>query len=116
MFRCGSRRLARMVSEQGGEVYLYSFERGQAMHASELAFVFYPSLAVSESDVPLSDAIQGYWTGFAADGDPNGEGRVAWPLYDIAGDRHLILADPVATGSGWRKSECDFWDSYLAGR
>jgi para-nitrobenzyl esterase len=115
-FRCGSRRLARMVADQGGKVYLYSFEQGLAMHASELPYVFYPAMAVPESDMALIDAMQQYWTSFAVDGDPNGEGLVEWPVYDTAGDRHLILAVPVSAGSDHRRAECDFWDSYLSGQ
>ncbi len=113
-FRCGSRALARMVSEDGNPVYLYSFEQGLAVHAAELPFVFYPALVVPEDEVALADAMQEYWTRFAVDGDPNSGGLVEWPVYDVTGDRHLILADPISTGSAWREAECDFWDSYLA--
>jgi hypothetical protein len=40
MFRCASRRLARLVSVQGHRVYLYSFEEGIAMHSDEMTYVF----------------------------------------------------------------------------
>ena len=116
MFRCGSRRLARLAAGHGDAVYLYSFEQGAAWHSTELPYVFYPAMAVLESDMSLIDAVQQYWTNFADDGDPNGEGLVEWPVYDTAGDQHLILAIPVSTGSVHRQAACDFWDGYIEAR
>ncbi len=117
MFRCSSRRFARAVTAQGSTVYLYSFEQGAAMHADEMTYVFgqgFYTLGLFAPVPTLLDAVQGYWVNFARNGDPNGEGLVAWPEYDPAGDQHLILADPVSAGSGLQQGACDFWDGYLA--
>jgi para-nitrobenzyl esterase len=111
MFRCASRRLARSAAAQGNSVYLYSFEEGTAMHASELTYVFGGSTSRSQ---PLTNAIQSYWTNYATTGDPNGQGLVTWPKYDAVSDQHIVLASSISDGSGLQKAACDFWDSYLA--
>ena len=59
----------------------------RAFHTIELYFVFgnLPSLdspppySPSADEVTLSDQIMGYWTRFAATGDPNGAGALVWP-------------------------------------
>jgi para-nitrobenzyl esterase len=117
MFRCPSRRLARMLQKQGGNVYLYSFEQGSAWHSEEMTYVFgydYLFFSVLPPVDSLVDAMQRYWTNFAYRGDPNGDGLTTWPRYDMAGDRHMTLVDAPAAGSGLSAAACDLWDSYLA--
>lgn len=63
----------------------------------------------------LQEAVQGYWTQFAKRGDPNGGDRPSWPRYQTESDQNLTLVDPPAAASGLAKSECDFWQAYLAG-
>ena len=53
----------------------------------------------------------GYFTRFAASGDPNGDAAVVWPAYDAATDPYLELGDPVRAGTKLRESHCDFWAS-----
>ena len=65
-----------------------------APHGSEVAYAFgatndpkserYPGV----SGAALGEAMVGYWTRFAAAGDPNGDGAPDWPAYDER-DRHL---------------------------
>jgi para-nitrobenzyl esterase len=57
----------------------------------------------------------GYVTRFAATGDPNSESTTPWPRYDAESDPHLILDDPVTTGSN-AADKCGFWadKNYLA--
>jgi para-nitrobenzyl esterase len=57
--------------------------------------------------------MKGYWTRFAATGDPNGDGAEAWPLYDVAVDAHLSLVDPPQAGVRLGQPACDFWDEFL---
>jgi para-nitrobenzyl esterase len=119
MFRCPSRGLARMLQSQGTPVYLYSFEQGSAWHAEEMTYVFgydYLLFGVVPPVESLVDAVQRYWTNFAYRGDPNGEGLMMWPRYDLAGDHHMTLVDPPAAGSGHARAACDLWDNYLASR
>lgn len=56
----------------------------------------------------LADGVTGYWTRFAATGDPNGAGAVAWPPLDDA-RRHLVLCDPIELDDHAKGSRCDFW-------
>ena len=71
-----------------------------AFHAAELGFLFPPrnpgSFAHTPAEAALSDQMIGYWSKFAAAGDPNGSGAPAWPHYDRPGDRFQSLA-PGAT-------------------
>jgi para-nitrobenzyl esterase len=121
MFRCPSRRLARFAQAQGTPVYLYSFEVGQAQHANELLYVFGPDNLADGLVGPFStifpaqlvDAMQRYWINFAYSGDPNGQRLAVWPRYSAATDQHMVLADPLSTGSGLQREACDFWDRYI---
>jgi para-nitrobenzyl esterase len=116
-FRCPTRGLARLTTAKGSDVYLYSFEEGYAMHAFELPYVFgspNPLLApvLVES---LRAAIQGYFTQFAASGDPNRQAQPTWPVYDPVNDPYMTLKETSEAGSGLSKDDCDFWDSLASG-
>lgn len=106
--------------------YLYEFTRVPlkesnplgAFHSVEIPYVFgnaglFSVLGTLEqTDYNLSAAIMGYWTRFAATGDPNGEGAPSWPAYLPATDLHLQLGDTIAVGGpGLYKQACDLADS-----
>lgn len=104
--------------------YLYQFEYPDAdfavplpvslgaFHSAEVQFVFGRptngpgSFTPAEAD--LSDQMMGYWTRFAAGGDPNGLGAVPWPRLDQAG-RHILFDVPVVEGQGAKAEACEFW-------
>ena len=111
-FRCPTRALARAVSEQGNQVYLYTFEFGPAFHAYEIPFVFgNPSTALGITDVePMRPVMQTYWTQFAKSGSPNGGDQPEWPAYDSESDQHMTLKPMPEAGSGLAAADCDFWD------
>jgi para-nitrobenzyl esterase len=122
-FNCPTRALARAVSASVDATYLYHFEREVnfpifddlgAFHSAEILFVFGNSLMrivnLSVEDQPLVDAMQGYWTRFAATGDPNGGEEPSWPTYNEEADQHQVLDLEVRTESGLRSDRCDFWD------
>jgi len=112
-FRCPTRLLARLTTAHGSKFYLYSFEEGAAYHGDELAYVFAMPGFFGTPPVPdLVAVVQGYWTQFAATGDPNTSGLPAWPLYGAVSDQHLVLKNPPALGSGLSRSDCDFWDEF----
>lgn len=113
-FRCPTRTYARLRSASGGTVYLYSFDIGDAMHAAELSYVFgnlNSFLAGVGWSPELSDEVQGYWTRFAATGDPNGDDAVDWPVYETASDAHIVFDTTVTASSGLAEANCDFWDT-----
>jgi para-nitrobenzyl esterase len=115
VFRCPTRRLARLTTAQGSRVHLYSFEEGMAFHAMEIPYVFGnpdPKLAPMLND-SLRSTIQSYWTSFATRGDPNGSNQPVWPLYDTLGDQNMTLKAMPQVDSGLARTQCDFWD-YVA--
>jgi para-nitrobenzyl esterase len=117
MFRCASRKFARLAVMQNSKVFLYSFEEGTAFHSDELGYVFGGGnfgLAITIPTPGLSAAIQQYWVNFAAHGDPNGNGLPMWPQFQTASDQHMTLVNPPKAGSGLQKAACDYWDDYLA--
>ncbi len=71
-----------------------------APHGSEAAYVFGdPGDPGSENyrgddGAALADAMAGYWTRFAATGDPNGGGAPEWPEYDGDSDTWMVLDAP----------------------
>jgi para-nitrobenzyl esterase len=87
-----------------------------AWHGQELLPLFrHLSIAgytPSAGEQALSDAMDGYWSRFAAGGDPNGAGAVAWLRYDAA-ENVLTLDDTDGTAAGVRAAQCDFWDQLL---
>ena len=123
IFLCPSRRVARGLTEAGAPVFRYHFTRPDdsgllallgATHSAEITYVLGNDDGVSggvTQSQPLREQMQGYWTRFAATGDPNGDGATAWPRYDSASDPFLTLDLPAVAGTGLASEVCDFWDS-----
>ena len=111
VFNEPARHLARLHARNGHPTYLYRFDvvsaampepHAGATHASERQYVFDTLTAspwpTAEMDQRAADAMAGYWTTFAAKGDPNGAGRPAWPEMGGEPDRLLEFTNdgPVA--------------------
>jgi para-nitrobenzyl esterase len=118
-FVCPARRNARAAAKVA-PVYRYTFMRELeqtliadlgAFHSSEIPFVFgvdqFP-LGKLGAGAPLRDAMQGYWTSFAATGEPSGD--VAWPRYDTT-EAIMTLDLPITTMKNYKAALCDFWDA-----
>jgi para-nitrobenzyl esterase len=96
----------------------FSFPLGAA-HSTELQYVFgkIPYLdstpPFTTAQLALSAQMMGYWTRFAATGDPNGGGAPYWPRFSTA--RHQIQdLVPAATGpqTGFAAGHhCGLWAS-----
>jgi len=122
-FVCPAREAARVVAVAQGEpvrrfLFAHVLASGPARslgagHGFDLLFTFamHPLsfFTPTPSELALEDAMIGYWTRFAATGDPNGAGAPAWPPYDPAADTHLVLDDTITLGRGLRAAQCDFW-------
>ncbi len=102
VFNEPARHLARLHARNGHPTYLYRFDvvsaampepHEGATHASERQYVFdnlsaspWPTAGMEQRQ---ADAMAGYWTTFAAMGDPNGGMRQAWPEFGAEPDRLL---------------------------
>jgi len=80
------------------------------LQLEQFPFAFNVNYTPTAADIELSDEIQGYWTRFAATGDPNGDGAVTWPEWDPETQEHLRLDSVIDSVSGWHRNQCDFWD------
>jgi para-nitrobenzyl esterase len=103
------RALVRNVTAGGRQAYLYYFSypgkgatAGEgAFHSLDTAFVaggHFPKSRWGEPDAEdwnLARLMSGYWTQFAATGDPNRAGLPAWPEYDIGNDRCLEIGRKI---------------------
>ncbi len=100
-------RLMASLHAARSPTFLYRFSmlspsvRGQyrgAPHASERQYVFQTLEASSwptgEDDRAVSELMSAYWVAFAKTGDPNGGGRLIWPLFEPQG----LLLDFTADG------------------
>jgi len=105
-----ARSLAQIESRLGRPTWLYRFSvlsagapkmLTGAPHASDRQYVFQTLNAspwpTDARDAALARTISAYWVAFARTGNPNGEGRPAWPRYD-AHDQLLNFTNdgPVA--------------------
>jgi para-nitrobenzyl esterase len=86
-----------------------------AFHGCEIVYVFgnlKPATGYTAVDEAISADMRGYWTRFAAWGNPNG-GAFAWPAYDEASDQHLVIDETLSVGANLREPYCDYLDSLL---
>jgi len=105
-----SERLARSQTAAGQPSYLYLFDHGypatdeaglHGFHASELPYMFgrldrtpprWPKVPDTAEERRLSDAMVGYWTSFAKDGQPRATNAPDWAAYG-EGRNWLVFRD-----------------------
>ena len=111
------------MPQTGARAWLYFFSRVQsggtlgAFHGAEIPYVFNTPdswMPWDASDAALAEIMGGYWTNFAATGDPNGDGLPPWPAWDAATDGYIELGDEVSAGAGLRQDACALYDEALA--
>ena len=118
------------VAQANLPVYYYrydyqGFKYGKylhAMHSMELPLVFNSIDKGSMSGLfnnknvdqarELSKIIQGYWTNFAKNGNPNGPGLPLWPAFDPANPLVQILDVEVRSEATDSPERCSLWDGY----
>ncbi len=104
---------AASMATKKSKAYLYQFTKTidnplvkhlGSFHGLEIPFVFgnlnIQNYVPNEKDKALSQAIMKYWTSFAANGVPSGEGLPTWPAYESASDQYMELGDAVIAKSG----------------
>lgn len=116
------------VAAAEGPAYLYRFRIEPnsfvlepylgTFHASEIPFMFgnynvltflYTDSFAYDRALQLSRTMQGYWTRFAATGDPNGPGLPQWPAYAEA-HMGIELTQPVSVTEDMLKAKCEVFD------
>jgi para-nitrobenzyl esterase len=121
---CPARRVARaLAATQQEPVWRYFYthvlaggpqRKLGAGHSFESIFVFHnvelPGYTLDDAERAFSDLVIGYWSRFAASGDPNGGGAPPWPRYDAARDTTQVLDETSRAQDGVRADACDFWD------
>lgn len=128
VFNEPARHLARLHARNGHPTYLYRFDvvsaampepHEGATHASERQYVFDNLTAspwpTAKMDQRQADQMAGYWTTFAANGDPNGGMRQAWPEFGAEPHRLLEFTNdgPVAKDVPFRE-RLDLIEAYYA--
>ena len=121
---CPVRIAARAMRKSGRNTYRYFFTRvlpgGEglgAYHGAEIGYVFgvkLPWLPSEPVDDQLSHAMMGYWSRFAATGDPNGAGAPLWPSFHGANEPYLELGATVGARHDLKREACDAMDPPLA--
>jgi len=128
---CPYREVARAAVASSGPpvwryIYTHTFENNdplvtpyRAFHGAQNYFVFGdPSFAdpgtymPTSAELALSGQIMGYWTSFAATGNPNGAQATVWPPYYATTDPMLQIDDTSVQINGYRTAQCDFYDKY----
>ncbi|NXA58206.1 SASB hydrolase, partial [Mohoua ochrocephala] len=115
--------VARHHRDAGNPVYFYEFQHRpssaegvvpafvKADHAAEIAFVFgKPFLAgdATKEENELSRTVMRYWTNFAKNGNPNGEGLVHWPQYDLE-EGYLGIDLEQKAAEKLKERRVEFW-------
>jgi para-nitrobenzyl esterase len=120
-------RLAALQAAHQAETYAYLFTWPSpalgglfgACHALELPFLFgtlehrliRPFTGKGPAAHALAGQIQDAWIAFARTGRPGHAGLDAWPAYDAARRRTMILGRSCRVESAPREAERRFWDS-----
>jgi len=132
-FVCEAKRLARHIADARTPVFVYSYEYeidevfpDRVPHGVESNIIFgnnyvpprFPNHVLDAADVSLHAAMAGYWTRFAATGNPNidDDSVVHWPAFkDPQGpgrgaNHHIAFGTTNASGKRLREEQCNFWE------
>jgi para-nitrobenzyl esterase len=81
-----------------------------AAHTKELSYLFHQN-ELTPAQRNISDIMIGYWTSFAAKGDPNANGLPIWPVY--TSNQQMVMKFDSNTVSAnadfYTRYRCTFW-------
>jgi len=126
---CETRNIVRAASGSNRKPvwrYLYthalendaSLQAWRAFHGQELFVLFgnFSNLSSTytptQAEVALTSTMMGYWSRFAATGDPNGAGAVVWPQDDSSTDSMLQIDDTQVAINGYNNTQCDYFSMF----
>jgi len=115
---------SQFLASRYDDAYVYYFSRVRegdggaavrAYHGAELPYTFgtHPDwMTTTDVDRRLTDAILGYWTTFAATGNPNAEERLDWPAFTPTDHRVMEFGDTADVEDAPEPVLCRiFWQS-----
>ena len=121
------RRWARLAASGRSDVYFYYFTHAPpirnrafygAYHGAEIVYAFdnlgRVGRELDAAEFELAGTVSGYWTEFAASGNPNGGGRPLWPTFDLETQSHLEIGDSIRVGTRLLEDKLDFMERVLA--
>ncbi len=131
-FTCPAKAYAAANSKINPNTYFYQFTRVPpgskmgAFHALDINYVFAnfrPIMSALKADQyfadvdrALAETIMGYWTTFAANGDPNESGLTQWPAYGASTGQYIDFGDTVQVKSGLYDEACDLFMGIIKGK
>ena len=65
------------------------------------------------NDREVSEQMMDAWLAFARTGDPNINGSVQWPRYDLDTEISRVFDTPASALPKIRDAKCDLWDTLL---
>ena len=71
-------------------------------------------MSTRAGDLEVTRLMSGYWTNFAKNGDPNGEGLPPWPQYAADTDLALEISATPGEIAGLRQAKLDIMDRFYA--
>jgi para-nitrobenzyl esterase len=124
----GAYFFARSMASLGAKTYMYYFTypgRGKtaglgAIHGSELKFISGIFRGwwgqPSDEDKKMVEILSGYWTRFAATGNPNGPGLPPWPAFDTDAERCLEIGREIKARDVPHRDRYEVFESGLKAR
>jgi para-nitrobenzyl esterase len=89
-------------------------------HGQDVAYVFEHldtlNPQITKNDLEISEAMANYWTNFARNGTPNGEGVPEWPAFSIANPVVMYFGKTPHTGPVPGAQSLKVLDAYFAWR
>jgi para-nitrobenzyl esterase len=135
-FVCEARRVARAIERTGTPVYVYSYEyiidqlspdfvlhgvEGNILFGNNYSPPIFPGHTLDAADQALHSKMAGYWTRFAASGNPNlgDDTAFSWPRFNRPSglgrgtDKYIVLDSVIGEGTRLREAQCDFFEPFF---